>query len=131
MADYWNRVRDHEKSYEPIEQPSFPFVKVINVGEKIIVWTDLLFKITVIEKNYVDPCMLGFGWTGKQHFWILAISYCILFNADPVELPMHPFEVIWLILRSVIPRRTKQHLPDYLVCTIWTLTDRASLQSRF
>ncbi|KAI9620251.1 hypothetical protein H4Q26_013820 [Puccinia striiformis f. sp. tritici PST-130] len=36
-ADYWKRIRDHEKSYEPIEQPSFPFVKVVNVGEKIVV----------------------------------------------------------------------------------------------
>ncbi|CAH7665754.1 cytoplasm protein [Phakopsora pachyrhizi] len=37
LADYWGRIRDHEKTYEPIEQPSFPFVKVINLGEKIIV----------------------------------------------------------------------------------------------
>ncbi|KEI40350.1 uncharacterized protein L969DRAFT_621012 [Mixia osmundae IAM 14324] len=37
VRDYWRRIADHEKKFETIEQPSFPYVKVINVGERIIV----------------------------------------------------------------------------------------------
>jgi 6-phosphofructo-2-kinase / fructose-2,6-biphosphatase 4 len=37
VADYWRRIRDHERTYETIEQPSFPYIKIINVGERIVV----------------------------------------------------------------------------------------------
>ncbi|CAD6581791.1 MAG: hypothetical protein CYPHOPRED_001709 [Cyphobasidiales sp. Tagirdzhanova-0007] len=37
IKDYWNRIQTQAKAYEPIENPSFPYVKVINVGERIIV----------------------------------------------------------------------------------------------
>jgi hypothetical protein len=37
VKDYWKRIKDHELTYETIEQPSFPYVKIINVGERIVV----------------------------------------------------------------------------------------------
>ncbi|CAO1628719.1 unnamed protein product [Sympodiomycopsis kandeliae] len=37
VQDFYKRITGHEKHYEPIENPSFPYIKVINVGEKIIV----------------------------------------------------------------------------------------------
>jgi len=37
LSDYWRRIREHEKVYQTIEQPSFPYVKIINVGERIVV----------------------------------------------------------------------------------------------
>ncbi|KAF8648235.1 hypothetical protein AX16_006317 [Volvariella volvacea WC 439] len=37
VQDYYNRIRDHEKYYEPIEETDWPFIKIINVGEKVMV----------------------------------------------------------------------------------------------
>ncbi|KAJ8516267.1 hypothetical protein ONZ45_g6405 [Pleurotus djamor] len=37
VKDYFNRIRDHEKYYEPVEELSWPFIRIINVGEKIMV----------------------------------------------------------------------------------------------
>jgi 6-phosphofructo-2-kinase/fructose-2,6-biphosphatase 4 len=30
VADYWKRIRDHEKTYESIQNPTFPFIKVMD-----------------------------------------------------------------------------------------------------
>ena len=37
VKDYWSRIRNQELSYEAIQNPSFPYVKVIDIGERIIV----------------------------------------------------------------------------------------------
>lgn len=37
IEDFQKRIKNHEAFYEPIEQPSFPYIKVINVGQKIVV----------------------------------------------------------------------------------------------
>ncbi|KAK0543199.1 hypothetical protein OC846_006500 [Tilletia horrida] len=37
VEDFHARIRGHEKYYEPIEAPSFPYIKIINVGQQIIV----------------------------------------------------------------------------------------------
>ncbi|CAD6887072.1 unnamed protein product [Tilletia controversa] len=37
VQDFYKRIQGHEKEYEPIEAPSFPYIKIINVGQKIIV----------------------------------------------------------------------------------------------
>lgn len=37
VADYYRRIKDHEIHYEPVEETTWPFVRVINVGEKIMV----------------------------------------------------------------------------------------------
>ncbi|UZJ54967.1 hypothetical protein CBS101457_004287 [Exobasidium rhododendri] len=37
IEDFQKRIKSHEAFYEPIEQPSFPYIKVINVGQKIVV----------------------------------------------------------------------------------------------
>lgn len=35
MQDYIRRIRDHERHYEPVDEPEHPWIRVINVGEKI------------------------------------------------------------------------------------------------
>ncbi|KAG8978634.1 hypothetical protein FRC05_009906 [Tulasnella sp. 425] len=35
VQDYWTRIRTHEKHYEPLEELTWPYIKIINVGEKI------------------------------------------------------------------------------------------------
>lgn len=37
VKDYWSRIRAQEQSYQAIQNPSFPYVKVLDVGERIIV----------------------------------------------------------------------------------------------
>ncbi|RPD55999.1 bifunctional 6-phosphofructo-2-kinase/fructose-2,6-bisphosphate 2-phosphatase [Lentinus tigrinus ALCF2SS1-6] len=37
VADYYNRIKDHEIHYEPVEETTWPFIRIINVGEKIMV----------------------------------------------------------------------------------------------
>ncbi|KAF9482303.1 bifunctional 6-phosphofructo-2-kinase/fructose-2,6-bisphosphate 2-phosphatase [Pholiota conissans] len=36
VEDYYTRIRGHEKYYEPLEERTWPYIKIINVGEKII-----------------------------------------------------------------------------------------------
>ena len=37
MQNYYSRIAGHEKTYEPITNPSFPYIKLINVGEQVVV----------------------------------------------------------------------------------------------
>ncbi|KAF8504190.1 bifunctional 6-phosphofructo-2-kinase/fructose-2,6-bisphosphate 2-phosphatase [Hysterangium stoloniferum] len=37
VRDYWSRIKDHEKHYEPVAETNWPFIRIINVGEKIMV----------------------------------------------------------------------------------------------
>lgn len=37
VEDYMNRIRDHERFYEPVDEPDWPWIKIVNVGEKIMV----------------------------------------------------------------------------------------------
>ncbi|PIL23541.1 hypothetical protein GSI_14854 [Ganoderma sinense ZZ0214-1] len=37
VADYYSRIKDHERHYEPVEETTWPFIRIINVGEKIMV----------------------------------------------------------------------------------------------
>ncbi|GLB44017.1 putative 6-phosphofructo-2-kinase [Lyophyllum shimeji] len=36
VEDYYMRIRDHEKYYETIDDKTWPFIKILNVGEKIM-----------------------------------------------------------------------------------------------
>jgi hypothetical protein len=35
VADYWSRIRDQQKHYESVKAEEGPFIKVMNVGERI------------------------------------------------------------------------------------------------
>ncbi|KIJ28177.1 hypothetical protein M422DRAFT_37420 [Sphaerobolus stellatus SS14] len=37
VRNYWSRIKDHEKHYEPVVETNWPFIRIINVGEKIMV----------------------------------------------------------------------------------------------
>ncbi|KAJ3964250.1 cytoplasmic protein [Lentinula raphanica] len=37
VEDYYNRIRDHEKYYEPVEEKDWPYIRIFNVGERIMV----------------------------------------------------------------------------------------------
>lgn len=35
LADYWDRIRDQEGVYDTVTADEGPFIKVLNVGERI------------------------------------------------------------------------------------------------
>ncbi|KAK7681362.1 hypothetical protein QCA50_015453 [Cerrena zonata] len=37
VSDYYTRIRDHEQHYEPVEEMTWPYIRIINVGERIMV----------------------------------------------------------------------------------------------
>ncbi|KAG8891647.1 hypothetical protein FRB99_003436, partial [Tulasnella sp. 403] len=37
VEDYWSRIKTHEKHYQPLEELTWPYIKIINVGEKILI----------------------------------------------------------------------------------------------
>ncbi|KAI0064410.1 bifunctional 6-phosphofructo-2-kinase/fructose-2,6-bisphosphate 2-phosphatase [Artomyces pyxidatus] len=37
VEDYYGRIRGHEKHYETVDELTWPFIRIINVGEKIMV----------------------------------------------------------------------------------------------
>ncbi|KAH7878424.1 6-phosphofructo-2-kinase-domain-containing protein [Lentinula edodes] len=37
VEDYYTRIRDHEEYYDPVEEKDWPYIRIINVGEKIMV----------------------------------------------------------------------------------------------
>ncbi|KAG9003762.1 hypothetical protein FRB94_002867 [Tulasnella sp. JGI-2019a] len=37
VADYWGRIKTHEAQYEPLTELTWPYIKIINVGEKILI----------------------------------------------------------------------------------------------
>ena len=32
MKDYYHRIQDHQKYYEPVEETDYPFIRIKNVG---------------------------------------------------------------------------------------------------
>ncbi|KAI0078320.1 bifunctional 6-phosphofructo-2-kinase/fructose-2,6-bisphosphate 2-phosphatase [Panus rudis PR-1116 ss-1] len=37
VADYYQRIKNHETHYEPVEEITWPSIRILNVGEKIMV----------------------------------------------------------------------------------------------
>ncbi|KAF5386441.1 hypothetical protein D9757_005843 [Collybiopsis confluens] len=37
VEDYYTRIQDHEKYYETVEEKDWPYIRILNVGEKIMV----------------------------------------------------------------------------------------------
>lgn len=34
VEDYMNRIRDHERFYEPVDEPDWPWIKIVNVSDQ-------------------------------------------------------------------------------------------------
>jgi hypothetical protein len=42
VKDYYKRIEDHEKYYEPVEENTWPSIRILNVGEKIMVYVRVM-----------------------------------------------------------------------------------------
>ncbi|EGG01889.1 uncharacterized protein MELLADRAFT_44965 [Melampsora larici-populina 98AG31] len=127
LADYWSRIRDHEKTYEPIEQPSFPFVKVVNIGEKIIVnnisgylQSRIVFYLMQIHNRYRTIWFARSGPSRIEH----------LYKADSELSPLglEYADRLCSFLRH--KRRQMRHeLENKNRLTVWTSSRRRCIQT--
>lgn len=44
VEDYYTRIRDHEKYYEPVEETTWPFIRIINVSVLALGWLYLVLR---------------------------------------------------------------------------------------
>ncbi|KAJ7211247.1 6-phosphofructo-2-kinase-domain-containing protein [Mycena pura] len=121
VEDYYGRIRDHEKYYEPVEETTWPFIRIINVGEKIMVNNIqgyLQSRIVFFLMNiHTKPRTIYFARSGQS---LIEHSY----KADS-DLSPAGWEYAERMKDFVLERRAKQGLTDRRL-VIWTSTRRRS-----
>jgi 6-phosphofructo-2-kinase/fructose-2,6-biphosphatase 4 len=105
IKDYWSRIRDLEKSYQPIIDPDAAWIKVVNVGERIV--------INRIE-GYLQSRIIFFLMVRRTNSTESRTSASQLtFPAEP-----HP------------PSEHSQPAADHLLCPVGPVAHRALVQGR-
>ncbi|KAJ7927594.1 6-phosphofructo-2-kinase-domain-containing protein [Mycena leptocephala] len=119
VEDYYTRIKDHEKYYEPVEETTWPFIRIINVGEKIMVnniqgylQSRIVFFLMNIHNRYRTIYFARSGQSLIEH------SY----KADS-DLSPAGWEYAERLKEFVLERRTKQGQSDRRL-VIWTSTRR-------
>ncbi|KAJ7666179.1 6-phosphofructo-2-kinase-domain-containing protein [Mycena polygramma] len=119
VEDYYLRIRDHEKYYEPVEETTWPFIRIINVGEKIMVnniqgylQSRIVFFLMNIHNNYRTIYFARSGQSLIEHS----------FKADS-DLSPAGWEYAERLKEFVMERRKKQGV-DNRRLVIWTSTRR-------
>ncbi|KAG1736075.1 6-phosphofructo-2-kinase-domain-containing protein [Suillus paluster] len=125
VEDYYGRIRDREKSYETVEETTWPFIRIINVGEKIMVnnirgylQSRIVFFLMNIHNR---PRMIYFARSGQS---LIEHSY----KADS-DLSPAGWEYSERLKEFVVERRAKSleqrgFDPDDRRLVIWTSTRR-------
>jgi 6-phosphofructo-2-kinase/fructose-2,6-biphosphatase 4 len=125
MEDYYGRIRDREKSYETVEETTWPFIRIINVGEKIMVnnirgylQSRIVFFLMNIHNR---PRMIYFARSGQS---LIEHSY----KADS-DLSPAGWEYAERLKEFVVERRAKSleqrgFDPNDRRLIIWTSTRR-------
>ncbi|KAJ7108510.1 6-phosphofructo-2-kinase-domain-containing protein [Mycena epipterygia] len=119
VEDYYIRIRDHEKYYEPVEETTWPFIRIINVGEKIMVnniqgylQSRIVFFLMNIHNRYRTIYFARSGQSLIEH------SY----KADS-DLSPAGWEYAERLKEFVLKRRAKQGANERRL-VIWTSTRR-------
>ncbi|KZS96249.1 bifunctional 6-phosphofructo-2-kinase/fructose-2,6-bisphosphate 2-phosphatase [Sistotremastrum niveocremeum HHB9708] len=125
VADYWSRIKDHEKHYEPVEETTWPFIRIQNVGEKIMVnniqgylQSRIVFFLMNIHNRYR---VIYFARSGQS---LIEHSY----KADS-DLSPAGWEYAERLKEFVLERRAKNlqargFKPEDRKFVIWTSTRR-------
>ncbi|KAG1800285.1 bifunctional 6-phosphofructo-2-kinase fructose-2,6-bisphosphate 2-phosphatase [Suillus plorans] len=125
VKDYYERIRDREKSYETVEETTWPFIRIINVGEKIMVnnirgylQSRIVFFLMNIHNR---PRMIYFARSGQS---LIEHSY----KADS-DLSPAGWEYSERLKEFVVERRAKSleqngFDPNDRRLVIWTSTRR-------
>ncbi|KAF7360348.1 6PF2K domain-containing protein [Mycena venus] len=119
VEDYYRRIRDHEKHYQPVEETTWPFIRIINVGEKIMVnniqgylQSRIVFFLMNIHTRYRTIYFARSGQSLIEHS----------FKADS-DLSPAGWEYAERLKEFVLERRRKQGVSDRRL-VIWTSTRR-------
>ncbi|KAJ7778308.1 6-phosphofructo-2-kinase-domain-containing protein [Mycena metata] len=119
VKDYYRRIRDHEKHYEPVEETTWPFIRIINVGEKIMVnniqgylQSRIVFFLMNIHNRYRTIYFARSGQSLIEHS----------FKADS-DLSPAGWDYAERLKEFVLERRAKQGIHDRRL-VIWTSTRR-------
>ncbi|KAJ7683031.1 6-phosphofructo-2-kinase-domain-containing protein [Mycena rosella] len=119
VEDYYSRIRDHEIYYEPVEETTWPFIRIINVGEKIMVnniqgylQSRIVFFLMNIHNRYRTIYFARSGQSLIEH------SY----KADS-DLSPAGWEYAERLKEFVLERRAKQGANQRRL-VIWTSTRR-------
>ncbi|KAG9120815.1 hypothetical protein FRC07_003541 [Ceratobasidium sp. 392] len=131
VEDYMSRIKDHEKHYEPVDELYWPHIKIINVGEKIMInkiygylQTRIIFFLMNIHNKHRTIYFARSGQSLIEH------SY----KADS-DLSEAGWEYAEKLKEFVIQRREKQlaerkklgmPVDESKKLTIWTSTRRRS-----
>ncbi|KAG1862019.1 bifunctional 6-phosphofructo-2-kinase fructose-2,6-bisphosphate 2-phosphatase [Suillus subalutaceus] len=125
VQDYYERIRDREKSYETVEETTWPFIRIINVGEKMMVnnirgylQSRIVFFLMNIHNR---PRMIYFARSGQS---LIEHSY----KADS-DLSPAGWEYSERLKEFVVERRAKSleqrgFDPNDRRLVIWTSTRR-------
>ncbi|KAG2031409.1 6-phosphofructo-2-kinase-domain-containing protein [Suillus americanus] len=126
VEDYYERIRDREKSYETVEETTWPFIRIINVGEKMMVnnirgylqQSRIVFFLMNIHNR---PRMIYFARSGQS---LIEHSY----KADS-DLSPAGWEYSERLKEFVVERRAKSleqrgFDPNDRRLVIWTSTRR-------
>ncbi|EGN92865.1 hypothetical protein SERLA73DRAFT_190448 [Serpula lacrymans var. lacrymans S7.3] len=125
VEDYYGRIKDRERSYEPVEETTWPFIRIINVGEKIMVHnirgylqSRIIFFLMNIHNRFR---MIYFARSGQS---LIEHSY----KADS-DLSPAGWEYSEKLKEFVLKRRTKSleqrgYSADDRRLVIWTSTRR-------
>ncbi|KAJ7274582.1 6-phosphofructo-2-kinase-domain-containing protein [Mycena haematopus] len=121
VEDYYGRIRDHEKYYEPVEETTWPFIRIMNVGEKIMVnniqgylQSRIVFFLMNIHTRYRTIYFARSGQSLIEHS----------FKADS-DLSPAGWEYAERLKEFVLERRRKQGVSERRL-VIWTSTRRRS-----
>lgn len=127
VEDYYGRIRDHEKYYETVDDTTWPFIRIINVGEKIMVnniqgylQSRIVFFLMNIHNRFR---MIYFARSGQS---LIEHSY----KAD-ADLSPAGWEYAERLKEFVLERRAKSleqrgHNAQERKLVIWTSTHRRS-----
>ncbi|OJA08376.1 hypothetical protein AZE42_00987 [Rhizopogon vesiculosus] len=125
VDDYYGRIRDREATYETVEETTWPFIRIINVGEKIMVnnirgylQSRIVFFLMNIHNR---PRMIYFARSGQS---LIEHSY----KADS-DLSPAGWEYSERLKEFVVERRAKSleqrgFNPNDRRLVIWTSTRR-------
>ncbi|KXN86512.1 hypothetical protein AN958_09984 [Leucoagaricus sp. SymC.cos] len=125
VEDYYGRIRDREMVYEPVEELTWPYIRIINVGEKI-----LLNKI----QGYLQSRIVFFLMNIHNRFrtiWFARSGQSLIEHSYKADSDLSPagWEYAEKLKDVVLSRRTKVLQergidPEKRKLVIWTSTRR-------
>lgn len=51
VEDYYARIRGHEKYYEPLEERTWPYIKIINVSTLLLLFSNLSMPLSFLGRR--------------------------------------------------------------------------------